>query len=215
MKHFILLALFALCSQAFAATVSVSLSSLGGPMFTTMNGDLLAMGSSIRIGRFDTSGGNFGLLQTSNDYAAVSALFNPLGEGSIASGIVTQALNTGSLLMVNDFFGTGNVLGQIANIDSAFLATGTQLYAWVFNTAVPSNATEWGIYTSSSGWNFPSGLGAETLATFEIDSVLRGGTTGGMTSADRFSLSPVPEPTGLFLLLCAGFALGFRRSRHR
>jgi hypothetical protein len=115
--------------------------------------------------------------------------------------------------MINDLFGTGNVLGQIANIDSAYLPAGQQLYAWVFNSAAPQGSEQWGIYTSTTGWNFPNGLGSETLSTFEIDTVIRGSTTGGLATTDRFSLSPVPEPGGSLLILAAGLVLRLRRTR--
>jgi hypothetical protein len=182
-------------------------------MFATSAGDLLTLGSCIRIGVFDTSGGNLTTLQTSNDYFAIDALFTPLGESGGSSGTITQAGNSGSVLMINDLFGTGNVLGQIANIDSAYLPAGQQLYAWFFNSAAPQGSEQWGIYTSTTGWNFPNGLGSETLSTFEIDTVIRGSTTGGLATTDRFSLSPVPEPGGSLLILAAGLVLRLRRTR--
>ena len=203
------------CGQAWSATVSISMSSNGGPMFATSTGDLLQFGDCIRIGTFNTTGGNLAILQNSNDYAAINALFNPLGEGNAFSGTVTQVNNSGSFLTINDFFGTGNVLGQIANIEASYIAAGTQLFAWVFDSALPENATQWGIYSSSTGWNFPNGLGSETLASFEIDTVIRGATTGGTTSSDRLSLAPVPEPAGLFLILLTGAMMFVRRSRRR
>jgi hypothetical protein len=214
MKRFILLlTMMVLGHQAQAATVSISVNSNGGPMFATSAGDLLTLGSCIRIGVFDTSGGNLTTLQTSNDYFAIDALFTPLGESGGSSGTITQAGNSGSVLMINDLFGTGNVLGQIANIDSAYLPAGQQLYAWFFNSAAPQGSEQWGIYTSTTGWNFPNGLGSETLSTFEIDTVIRGSTTGGLATTDRFSLSPVPEPGGSLLILAAGLVLRLRRTR--
>lgn len=204
-----------LCGQAWSATVSISMSSNGGPMFATSTGDLLQFGDCIRIGTFNTSGGNLAILQNSNDFAAVNALFNPLGEGNAFSGTVTQVNNPGGFLTINDFLGAGNVLGQIANVDASYIAAGTQLFAWVFDSALPQNATQWGIYSSSTGWNFPNGLGSETLASFEIDTVIRGATTGGTTSSDRLSLAPVPEPAGLCLVLLTAAMMSLRRSRRR
>jgi len=203
-----------LCGQAWSATVSISMSSNGGPMFATSTGDLLNFGSTIRIGTFNTTGGNLAILQNSNDYAVVNALFMPLGENIALAGTVSQANNSGSMLTINDFFGTGNVLGQIANIEASYLAAGTQLFAWVFDATLPQNATQWGIYSSSSGWSFPNGLGSETLASFEIDTVVRGATTGGTTSSDRFNLAPVPEPASLFLIVLTGCIMSLRRTRH-
>lgn len=214
MKRLIFSLAAILVTQVQAATVSISVNSNGGPMFTTSAGDLITLGSCIRIGVFDISGANLTTLQTSNDYYAIDALFTPLGESGGDSGTVTQFGNSGSVLMINDLFGVGNVLGQIANIDSNYLPAGQQLYAWVFNSNAPLGSEEWGIYTASTGWNFPEALGSETLSTFEIDTVIRGGTTGGLATTDRFSLSPVPEPAGSLLILVAGLVFRLRR-RHR
>lgn len=211
-KLLITLGFMLLVAKATAATVSISVSSNGGPMFATSTGDLLTLGSVIRIGSFDISGGNLATLQTSNDYSTINALFTPLGESGAPSGTVTQGNNPGSLLIINDMFGTGNVLGQIANIEAAYMIAGQPLFAWVFNSSNPTSATEWGIFSAASGWNFPNSLGSETLATFEIDSILRGSTTGGITTSDRLQLSAVPEP-GSLLLLGLTFALRLRRQR--
>lgn len=154
MKRLIFSLAAILVTQVQAATVSISVNSNGGPMFTTSAGDLITLGSCIRIGVFDISGANLTTLQTSNDYYAIDALFTPLGESGGDSGTVTQFGNSGSVLMINDLFGVGNVLGQIANIDSNYLPAGQQLYAWVFNSNAPLGSEEWGIYTASTGWNF-------------------------------------------------------------
>ena len=213
MKRLLLILAAVLLTQAQAATVSISVNSNGGPMFATSAGDLITLGSCIRIGVFDTSGANLTTLQTSNDYFAINALFTPLGESGGDSGTVTQFGNSGSVLIINDLFGTGNVLGQIANIDSAYLPAGQQLYAWVFNSSTPLGSEQWGIYTSTTGWNFPEALGSETLSTFEIDTIIRGSTTGGLTTSDRLSLSPVPEPAGSLLILATGLIYHLRRTR--
>jgi hypothetical protein len=212
----LLLTLLLLSNSLSAATISLSITSNGGPMFSTSDGDLLTMGSCVRIGLFDLSGGNLTTIQTSNDYFAVDALFTPLGENGGAAGESAQANNASStMLMINDFFGVGNILGLIGNIEFAYLASGRQLFAWVFNTAAPEDATEWGIYSATSGWDSPNAFASETLATFEIDTILRGSTTGGITISDRLSLSPVPEPGSLLLILGSALAFTARRSRHR
>lgn len=211
-KLLTLLSILLLAAQAMASTVSISVSSNGGPMFATSTGDLLTLGSVIRIGSFDLSGANLATIQTSNDYNTINALFTPLGESGTPSGTVAQGNNPGSLLIINDMFGTGNVLGQIGNIEAAYMTAGQQLFAWVFNTSNPTSATEWGIFSATSGWNFPNSLGSETLATFEIDSILRGSTTGGIDTTDRLQLSVVPEP-GTVLLLGLTLALRLRRQR--
>ena len=212
----LLLALLTLSSSLTAATVSLSITSNGGPMFSTSGGSLLAMGSAVRVGLFDLSGGNLTTIQTSNDYFAVNALFTPLGENGGVTGASAQPNNASTtMLMINDFFGAGNILGQIGNIESAYLAAGRQLFAWVFNTAAPESASEWGIFSATTGWNSPSTLGSETLATSEIDTILRGSTTGGLTTSDRLSLSPVPEPGSLLLVIGSALAFSLRRSRRR
>lgn len=218
MKNFfsLLTALLFVCGSLPAATVSLSISSNGGPMFSTSGGDLLAFGSCVRIGLFDLSGGNLTTIQTSNDYFTVNALFTALGEAGGATGEIAQPNNAStSMLMINDFFGVGNILGQIGNIESVYLASGRQLFAWVFNSAAPENASEWGIFSSSNGWNSPNPFGSETLATFEIDTILRGSTTGGLTTGDRLSLSPVPEPGSLLLVLGSVLTFSLRRTRRR
>lgn len=212
MKAFVLL-FFALLLglPAHAATVSISLSSNAGPKFASSAGSLLVNGSVIRIGVFDVAGLNLTTLQTSNDYNTINALFRPIGEGLANAGTVTQSGNSGSSLIINSLVGTGNVLGQIGNIDSTYYTTGTQLYAWVFNNTTPTAATEWGIFTASSGWNFPSALGSETLATFEVNSIIRGSTTGGPTTSDQLRLSAVPEPGSALMLLAAAMLPRRRR----
>lgn len=196
---------------AHAATVSISLSSNAGPKFATSGGSLLVNGAVIRIGVFNVAGLNLSTLQTSNDYGLVESLFTPLGEAIPNAGTVTQAGNSAQNLIINSLVGSGNVLGQVSNIESTYLAAGTQLYAWVFNDANPALSTEWGIFTATSGWNFPNALGSETLATFEVNSIIRGSTTGGVTTADQLRLSAVPEPGSALLLLAAACLLPRRR----
>lgn len=205
-----------LSSTAFGATVSISVSSNGGPTYTTDTGSLLSAGSMIRVGFFDTSGVNLATLQTSNDFTQLNALFTALGEGNTNGGTVNQTNGSGGqTLVINNMFGTGNVLGQIANIDSTYCTPGTQLFAWVFNTNDPLTATQWGIFTASSGWAFPNALGSETLSTAESVQAIRGSTTGGNTTADRLRLAAIPEPSGALLLFSAGALLRLRRFRRR
>jgi hypothetical protein len=207
---FILLALL-LALPAHAATVSISLSSNAGPKFATSGGSLLVNGAVIRIGVFNVAGLNLSTLQSSNDYGLVESLFTPLGETLPNAGTVTQANNAAQNLIINSVIGSGNVLGQISNIESTYLATGSQLYAWVFNDANPALSSEWGIFTATTGWNFPNGLGSETLATFEVNSIIRGSTTGGVTTADQLRLSAVPEPGSALLVLAAACLMPRRR----
>lgn len=205
-----------LCALAFLAlpgssraTISVTINSNGGWCYSPASGTgLLNFGSVIRVGQFDLSApGNYALLQTSNDYATLNSLFTPLGEGLPGAGTISQLGSTGNHIIINDQFEAGHVFGQITDINASYFATGSSLYVWVFNSATPSTASEWGIFTASSGWEVPADLGSTTLSTFEPVVVVRGDTTG-----DRFNLSPVPEPNSL-MLLSLGAVVLLRRAR--
>lgn len=196
-------------SVASAAPISITVNSNGGSPYADSFGNLLLTGSVIRIGQFDVSQpANLATLQTSNDYLAVDALFIPLAEGLGFAGTVNETGAPGQQLVINDLFSAGDVFGQIENIDDGYFPTGSQLYAWVFNSADPLSATEWGIFSSTSGWGFPMNPGSETLSTFEIDQVIRGTDTG-----TQFQLSPVPEPGSLVLLLAGAVFLVVRTRR--
>ncbi|MBK8092497.1 MAG: hypothetical protein IPK32_11100 [Verrucomicrobiaceae bacterium] len=47
----------------------------------------------------------------------------------------------------------------------------------------------------------------------EIDTIVRGSSTGDISNSDRLMLVPLPEPAGAVLLLSAGLALHLRRAR--
>lgn len=206
-----LAALLLSASAAWSAPVSITVASGGGPQYADALGGLLPSGSVIRVGVFDLSApGNYTLLQTSNDYAALNALFTPLAEGLPNSGTIFEAGAPGQQLVINDMFGAGDVFGQIINIEDNYFQNTPNLYAWVFNNANPSAATQWGIFTATNGWAFPMNPGSETLATFEVDTVVRGANTGAF-----LQLSQVPEP-GTILLVIIGVAfLAFRMRRPR
>lgn len=197
-------ALVLLSAIVSAAPISITVSSNGGSTYADAYGGTLLTGSVIRIGQFDLSQpGNLSLLQTSNDFLAVDALFTPLAENILNAGTVNETGAPGQQIVINDLFNPGDVFGQIVNIDENYFLSNTPLYAWVFNSSDPLTATEWGIFSSTTGWGFPMSPGSETLATFEIDNVVRGNDTGAM-----LTLAPVPEPGGLVLLLvAAGFTL--------
>ena len=207
-----LLVMFALPVQA--ATVSVSVTSLNGPCYTTSTGAFLDPGSVIRVGYF--SAGNLATFQTSNDYAALDSLFTPLAEGIVGSGTISQIdhnsnLVTGNQLVINNFFGnTGHIFGSIENVAFGAVPIGTDLYVWVFNSATPASASEWGIFGSSL-WEFPdsSTLPAnESLASIDVDNFVRG---QHVLPQNELRLSAVPEPGSLLLLVGAVAALRRRR----
>lgn len=208
------LAVLMLSSAGASASVSITLNSNGGSPFATSTGSLLNPGSTVRVGLFDSSGGNLATLQTSNNYAELDALFTAFAEGNSGGGSINQLDEmgmtvTGDMLMMNDKFSTGHVFGQITGIDSTYCTTGDALWVWVFNNADPLLATEWGIFTASSGWAFPADLGSATLSTFEVDTVVRGTDTGSQLRLSGVAV--VPEPGSLLLIVAAGLVLRRRR----
>ena len=208
-------ALLALSGPAVqAATVSISVSAVSAnPEFVDSLGNFLAAGDAVRVGIFDTSTqANLTTLQTDNNFSDVNALFTPLAEGGANSGTVNQGGNSGTNLMVNNFLGIqGSTFGQIVGISSTFCTPGTELDVWVFNNANPALATEWGIYSSTSGWAFPQALGSNTLTTTTLNDVIRGSTEGNGNFA-LSNISVVPEP-GSWLLLMVGAAVMVGRRR--
>ena len=198
-----------------AATVDIAVSSAGtSPKFVDSLGSILNFGSDVRVGIFNMSApGALATLQTSNDYNTINSLFTPLGENNGGGGTVSQFNNSGTNLIINNGLGAGNVFGSITGVDAAFCTPGTELAVWVFNNADPTLATEWGIFTTTNGWEFPAATvlgGSSTLNTNEIDTVIRGSSQGGNYALS--SVSVVPEP-GSWLLLVAGVAVLNQRRR--
>ena len=219
MKHRLLFSIIAASGLSLSAlqgaTVDVAVTSAGpSPKFVDSLGNFLNFGADVRVGIFNTSApGSLATLQTSNDYNAVNSLFTPLAENMGGGGSVSESGTSGTNLIVNNLLGTGNVFGSITGIDSAFCTPGTELAVWVFNNSDPTQATEWGIFTTTNGWEFPAATvlgGSSTLNTNEIDTVIRGGTVGANYSLSN--VSTVPEP-GSCLLLALGSVLIVRRRR--
>ena len=196
-----------------AATVSITVSSAGNvPKYVDSLGGFLTAGDTVRVGIFNTSTpGNLATVQTSDVYADVNALFTPLAENLTNAGSVVQTGNSGTDLIINNQFATGNIFGQIQNIDANYCTTGTELAVWVFNNSDPTQATQWGIFTATTGWEFPAGLGSSTLASNEIDTILRGSNIGGNFALSNISV--VPEPGSWLLLIAGAVVLTGRRRR--
>ncbi len=211
-----------LASAAHAATVSVTVNT-NGASYTTSDGSLLPAGCVVRVGIFDTSSpANIATIQTSNNFLDLNALFTPLAEGLPGAGTISEFGTTGNNIITNynPAVGGMEVFGQITGIESTYCTAGTQLYTWVFNNADPLLATEWGVFTASTGWNFPAALGSETLATKEITDVLRGISVGAVNlSSSQLQLSPivspVPEPSGAMLIAIISFGVVLRRARRQ
>lgn len=211
------LGLILVVGQAFGATVSITVNSNGGPVYAESNGTLLSLGDVVRVGYFDLSSPSvLNTLQTSDLFSAVNALFTPLAESLTDAGTVLQADNAGQQLIINNSFGsTGHVFGQVENIEATYLAKDSRLSVWVFNNADPALATEWGIFSAATGWEFPAALGSQTLASFEITNpsteIIRGGLDAGSQQLRLSALSNIPEPGSLMLLVAAGLVARRRR----
>lgn len=218
MKSFLIypiLSLALLTSLPVAASVSITVNTNGGSPYTQSNGSLLNSGSVIRVGYFDISSpGSLLVLQTSNNYSAINSLFRPLGENIANTGWINTVGSLTNYLVVNDMFAPGAVFDQIVGItvgslspsNPNYIAPTSDLSVWVFNSATPQSASEWGIFSASTGWEMPNDLGSSTLSTFEVDTVVRGVNTGS-----QLQLSPVPEPSGLLLLLTSACIFARRR----
>lgn len=207
--------MFLSATASMGATVSITVNSNNEPCYTTSTGAFLDAGSVIRVGYFNLANPSvLSTLQTSNDYATIDALFTPLAEGRANGGSILETGATGNDIVINNSFGnTGHVFGQITGIDSTYFATGTQLSVWVFNSATPTSATEWGIFTSSTGWNFPAALGSEALSTLEVTDYIRGSFDNTNQHLQLSSVSVVPEPGSLLLLLGVSMFVQSRRRR--
>jgi hypothetical protein len=166
------------------ANVDLTVTTAGGPGFRSLLGQSLPEGCVIRVGVADLSDTNVrATLQTSNDAAVIGAVLGSLGEIS-ASGTVKQAGNSTPQLRVNNFAGTGEIFGAIEEIPAAKFGANSKLVIWVFNASTPDDATEWGIFTSSAGWETPPDLGAQVLSTGDVTEALRGSiSAAGLTLA--------------------------------
>lgn len=193
------------------AQYSVTLSSMpysSSPQVLTQLGSSLSAGWALRVGTFDTSGGNSAVISTSTSFATLNDLFTPVLEGGSAGGTLSSNPSA-YYATVNDAFGNDGAFFQQID-DVTLFAENTPLHLWVFNSADPGSATEWGIF-SGSGWMVPASFATVVMDTASIDSVLRGSFDGS-----NFRLSSVvvvPEPSGAVLLMSGTLLLGFWRGR--
>lgn len=162
-------------SSAFAG--SVTLTSAGGRQFTNQTGAVLPTGATIRVGTFNLPlATRDATLRATSDYAQLAAWFKPLGESIAGAGTITQANGAGSQLHTNAYPNAGDVFGTIGNVGSSYMAPGTQLYVWVFDTTNPRDSSQWGIFTASE-WVVPPTLGGQALSTKVTVDAIQGTTT--------------------------------------
>ncbi|MBL9116234.1 MAG: PEP-CTERM sorting domain-containing protein [Verrucomicrobiaceae bacterium] len=185
-------------------------------MYTTSSGQALAFGSTVRVGYFNLSDSAvLSTLQTSNNFLEVNALFKPLAEGIADAGQVSQAGNSSQTLFINDIGSTGHIFGAITNAQDDYIPEDARLSVWVFNDSSPEKATEWGIFSAASGWEYPPSLGTASVSTMAIQSeseAIRGRYDSGTQQLQLAQISVVPEPSSL-LLLTGTLALVTRRRR--
>ena len=211
MKAVTLAFFIATISPIFSQTVTVSGVEGFTGQFRDSNNEPLPFGSVVRVGAFDLSGDNAATLQNSDNFQEIEALFTPLAESEVGSGSIVQASNTGDTIIVNDFIGEGNTLGQIEGIAAGYLPIDTQLFFWVFNASDPALATEWAIATSdSASFELPAFPGSTTLTPEDVNIIFRGSQDGA-----NVLLAPIeviPEPSS-FLLTSIGLSLLIGRRR--
>lgn len=170
---------------------NVTLSTVSGRQFATLNGSSLPTGCAVRVGTFSLPDSNRDTkIQSTGDYAQLKAWFKPLAEGISGAGLTQQAGGSGIGLRANSFPEAGNVFGTINDITSGYMAPGTQLYVWVFDHEQPDQASQWGIFTLNT-WLTPQPLGTQVLATTGNVTALQGTVT-----SDQLRLTTPPSTYG-------------------
>lgn len=221
-------------AQAPAGSVDVSFNNSNLVFATTeFGGTPLADGSIVRVGTFqDGLTTNRTTLETSNNFSELDALFTPLAEGILNAGVRLQTPTilpidpTGALTVNSGDLGApgGSMFMTVSGYSNSYLALGSQLYLWAFNTGDLGNVQsgDWGIFASEGNplWLLP---GEDVLDTTTLSgsaafspfllTALRGSvdTGGGMALLN----APVPEPTPAFLgIISALIATSISRRRH-
>lgn len=181
MKASSLIISFALAVTALTPALggTVTLTTVGGSPFCLQSGTSLPPGVAIRVGTFNLPPATRdATLRATSDYATLVSWFKPLGESISGAGTVAQANSAGTQLRANAFPAAGEVFGTINNIGASYMAPGTKIYVWVFDTANPYDATQWGIFSAAS-WVVPPALGGQALSTKTTVDALQGAAESG------------------------------------
>ncbi len=162
-------------------------------------------GNAVLLGSFNSTFS----FQTTNTFTDLMAAFIPYDQTAIGQF-------PGS--------GAGQFGAQPTFLDT-FRAQGEKLYIWVFNSALPSAATQWAIITSNAtNWTRPAssaanpgftGIDSSETSVFlqpgSIGSIIGGNNSGGDV---RLGIAPaIPEPStyALCIVGIAGIAAIRRR----
>jgi hypothetical protein len=213
---FVLVAIF----SAASAHAQVSITAQGITVLPlTSSTTTLAAGDAIRVGYIPAA--DVSAFQSSNSYSTLNADFQPVGEGVSGGGTLSESPTpSGNYLDIDNAFSiTGAFSGQFSGVTD--LATGDQLFMWIFNNANPSAATQWLVVTgTSTSWYVPATpvpgstqitLSDSTLQIVRGTKVTSGGFSGDLAMAN---IASVPEPTSVSLIVGA-FLLGGVALRHR
>lgn len=163
------------------------------------NNTLVPNGDIVMLGSFPT-GFDFTVNTT---FAQLTAAFTLYGTTVIG--------DAGSGFTPGEFFSSaGPVLPGVA---------GDRLYIWMFNSAVPANATQWAIISNpAAAWTRPvSGLTLNSIDASDAGTFVPIGALGsinGGTFDIRLGIVVIPEPS-VMLLGALGLGLGLMALRAR
>ena len=182
-------------STSYAAvSIQVRANSIVG-QYLDSDGATLPDGSVMRIGLFDVSALNNLTPSELLDYNALNSIFTEWTSISSASGNFLSLINSIDLLPSSQ--------------------TNDPVFAWVFNAALPTNATAYGVFTASGSpaWTVPADNGSLIMNAADINEVRVGSTDA--SSPTNYLLTPVPEPASYaaFLGLVGLCLAAWRRRR--
>jgi hypothetical protein len=215
-----------LATSSYAViTISGNNNATNRLLLTSSTGTPLQDGSAIRVGFFNDPAVNAAIL-TGTDFTAINALFKPIGEGQAGGGTLSAGVLASATLPLLGtdplVSGPGRFSFSVGGITQTYAPQNTPIYFWVFNDAVPAQATEWAIFTNDDSANGgtpwlvpfddPNLGGSTTLAVTttrvdDVTDVITGSLDGG-----QLRLEAVPEPSLAALCLTATSLL-FRRRR--